>query len=88
MRRTKETQTRPSRDMKSDSRPGTGNGGKKKPPKKTKVGLPTKGGISLFFTMVFTSSTIGSGGTFSESLGSFHEYNRIPRLAMVVSTKY
>ncbi|CAB1117476.1 unnamed protein product [Ectocarpus sp. CCAP 1310/34] len=36
MRRTKETQTRPMRDKKSDSRPGTGTGGKKRPPKKTK----------------------------------------------------
>ncbi|CAM9635421.1 unnamed protein product, partial [Ectocarpus sp. 12 AP-2014] len=36
MRRTKETQTRPTRDKKSDSRPGTGTGGKKRPPKKTK----------------------------------------------------
>ncbi|CAN0066224.1 unnamed protein product, partial [Pylaiella littoralis] len=35
-RRTKETQTRPVRDKKPDSRPSTGAGGKKRPPKKTK----------------------------------------------------
>lgn len=38
MRRTKGTQTRPARDKKADSRPDTGTaGGKKRPPKKTKV---------------------------------------------------
>lgn len=37
MRRTQQTQTRLTSDTKPDSRPSTGTGGKRKPPKKTKA---------------------------------------------------